>query len=391
MNPTDGLRLSQPEPGDLTPGTLEWRTTIATRAHDFFNPLADRSGMAELVGRQHKPDTIEAWSVGEFLSYLPKAGFRGSDTRSVVLLLNAMERVGLLAPAGWDARTVGMPWVGQLYISHAGPRPRRQGSLWLAEVLGDELLTTAYNLVSVLITAGEGQEVGTGLVLDRSHVVTNRHVVEGLVGPGNVGHDLEVHPSFKISDAQPISRQSRILTHPSIDVALMEVQLEGNEHLLALPGMTFRDPKWDDEVSVFGYPYVPGLRERPITVERGHIVHPSADACAVDGYPQQKTFLTSAVARPGNSGGPIVAQDGNVVGLVVRNGRLGAGSASAGGLPSTRDPEPQAVQCESGSPDDDPDSPPFYRGIPASLVVQAIDELSQEFGVTGLAVLEDEN
>lgn len=391
MSPTNGPTFPQPEPGSLTPGSLGWRITIATRAYDFFNPLADRRAMAELIGRQYRPNTFEAWSVGEFCAYLPRAGFQSGNVRSVVLILSAMERAGLLGSAGWDASKVGMPWVGQLYVSHAGPSARaRQSSLWLAEVLGVELLIECYNLVSVLITGGEGKPVGTGLVLDRSHVVTNRHVIEGLVGPGNVGHDIEVHPSFKVIGAEPLSRPSRILTHPTIDVALIEAQLADNEHLLALPGMAFREPKWHDEVCVFGYPYVPGLTERPITVERGHIVHPAAEACGVDGYPRQKTFLTSAVARPGNSGGPIVAHDGHVIGLVVRSGREGR-SASAGGVQSTGEPKPAPEQCDSESPDIDPDSPPFYRGIPADLVVRAIEELGQELGVTGLAVVEDQD
>ena len=391
-NPPVGPKFPQPKPGDFAPGTLAWRIAIARRAHEFFNPLYDRRTMAELGGRKYNPDTIEAWSVGNFMAYLPKAGFLTPNVQSVVLLLSAMERAGLLAPAGWDPRMVGQPWVGQLYISHAGPSPRAsQSSLWLAEVLGAELLIPAYNLVSVLITAGEGVEVGTGLVLDRTHVVTNRHVVEGLIGAGNAGYDIEVHPSFKQTGAVPLSRPSRVLTHPSIDVALIEAQLADNEHLIALPGMTFRDPKWHDEVCVHGYPYVPGLTERPITVERGHIKHPETDAAGVDGYLRQKTFLTSAIARPGNSGGPIVAQDGCVVGLVVRSGRLGATSASAPGPPPAQQPDSKVVRSDSRPPDEDPDSPPFYRGIPASLVVQAIEELSQELGVTGLAVLENQS
>jgi hypothetical protein len=390
MNPTGGPRFPQVRPGDFKPGTLEWRIAIAERAHLFFNPLYDRSTMAELLGRPHRPDVFEAWSVGDLLTYLPKAGFQGSDVRSVVLLLNAMERVGLLAPTGLDARMVGRPWEGQLYIAHGGPSARaRQSSLWLAEVLGAELLIPAYNLVSVLITAGEGAPVGTGLVLDRTHVVTNRHVIEGLVGPGNVGRDLEVHPSFKQAGAVPLSRPAWIRIHESIDVALIEAQLADNEHLLSLPGMTFREPRWHDEVCVFGYPYVPGLTERPITVERGHIQNPATEASGVDGYPRQKTFLTSAIARPGNSGGPIVAQDGQVIGLVVSNSRevRRAGARAH----TTEQPRTKQGQADSESPDIDPDSPPFYRGIPASLVVTAIEELGRELGLTGLAVLEDGN
>jgi hypothetical protein len=195
VSATTGPSFSRPSPGDFKPDTLEWRIAIARRAHDFFNPLFDRGTMTETIGRQHNPNCFEAWSVGDLLNYLPRAGFRGSDTRSVVMVLDAMARVGLLAPSGWDQRLNGHPWVGQLYISHAGKSPRGyQSSLWLAEVFGGELLIPAYNLVSVLITAGQGQGVGTGLVLDRTHIVTNRHVIKGLVGSGNVGDDLVIQP-----------------------------------------------------------------------------------------------------------------------------------------------------------------------------------------------------
>lgn len=143
---------------------------------------------------------------------------------------------------------------------------------------------------------------------------------------------------------------------PSVDVAVIEVGFAENEHLPALGGMAFRDPSWQDDVYVFGYPYVPGLTERPITVARGQMVTPSTEAAAVAGYPRQPTFLTSEIARPGDSGGPIVAQDGRVIGLVAENAREVL--STAGG-----------VDAES------PDSPPFYRGIPAGEVLRAIEYL----------------
>jgi S1-C subfamily serine protease len=213
-------------------------------------------------------------------------------------------------------------------------------------------------------------------------VVTNRHVVEELVGHG-IGCDIEVHASFTPPGAEPISRQSRITAHAKVDVAVIEVELADNERLLALPGLTFRDPKWHDEVCMFGYPYVPGLTERPITVERGEVVNPATEAAAVGGYPRQTTFLTSAIARPGNSGGPIVAQDGRVIGLVVENAREGLSRASAAGAEQPDESEPKQDGSEPQS--NDPDSPPFYRGIPGSAVVRAINELP---GFAGVAVLE---
>lgn len=66
---------------------------------------------------------------------------------------------------------------------------------------------------------------------------------------------------------------------------------------------------------------------------------------------RQKIFLYSAIARSGNSGGPIVAQDGRVIGLVVED------------------------SAESTSNDAGPGTAPFYRGIPSSKVIRALDDL----------------
>lgn len=78
---------------------------------------------------------------------------------------------------------VGWPMQGQLYISQGVRSAQAAGHLWLSEVLGAELIIESYNAVTFLIGAGEGKPVGTALVLDRTHMVTNRHVIEGLVGP----------------------------------------------------------------------------------------------------------------------------------------------------------------------------------------------------------------
>jgi S1-C subfamily serine protease len=77
-------------------------------------------------------------------------------------------------------------------------------------------------------------------------------------------------------------------------------------------------------------------------------------------------FLTSAIERPGNSGGPIVARDGRVVGLVVDHTRSGMSGSGA--------------EAPAGD-----GTPPFYRGIPAGEVVRAIEEI----GFKGIAVMEE--
>jgi Trypsin-like peptidase domain len=357
---------------------------VATLAHRFFALIHDADA-AQLINQPADAGTTDAWPVAYFHLYLQKIDFpRAADPGVLSGILCAMESAGLLLRAGWRSDLIGTPMMGQLYVSQGSQSPQINGNLWLSKIFGAELIIESYNWVTLLIGGGEGQPVGTGLVLDRTHVVTNHHVIEGLVGPGVTGRGIEILPSFTAPGAEPIVRQSRITGHGSLDVAVIEVELPEDQPLLALSGMTFRDPKWHDEVCVFGYPYVPGLTERPITVERGQVVNPATEAARMAGYPRQKTFLTSAVARPGNSGGPIVAQDGRVIGLVVEDARAGLSRASAGGE------EPAAERRESGRTDSESQSegsgsPPFYRGIPGSEVVRAIKEID----LGGDAVLEN--
>ena len=53
---------------------------------------------------------------------------------------------------------------------------------------------------------------------------------------------------------------------------------------------------------MFGYPRVQMIAGIAITVQRGEVVNPAAETPATGGLPRQKTFLYSAIARPGNSG-----------------------------------------------------------------------------------------
>lgn len=384
-----------PAAPDLEPGSLAWRITVATLAHRFFGLIHDAE-TAKLINQPADAGKAGAWPLAYFTLYLQKRGITVGDATALARILNEMERTGLLMRAGWWANPamLGVPMQGQLYVSQGVVSAQTAGHLWLSEVLGIELVIESYNAVTYLIGGGEGKPAGTAFVLDHTHMVTNRHVIEGLVGPGAFDPTLpgptvfdegiEVHPSYRPPDAEPASRPTRIIAHRNIDVAVIEVQFAENEGLPALPGMAFRDPKWYDEVCVFGYPYVPGLTERPITVERGQVVNPATEAAGVGGYPRQPTFLTSAIARPGNSGGPIVAKDGRVIGLVVENARYGLTSASARDIQPADEPDPVEGQGDTERNSADADSPPFYRGIPGSQVVRAVKDL----GFEGLAVLE---
>ena len=101
-------------------------------------------------------------------------------------------------------------------------------------------------------------------------------------------------------------------------------------------------------VFTLGYPKLPGLRDASVTMQHGAVTNQEVTSLA-----GARLFLYSAIARPGNSGGPVVSQDGYFVGL--------------------------ATMDASGQYDADEAFSPHFAGVPGHLVVQAVAELGLGF------------
>lgn len=115
----------------------------------------------------------------EFLSYIQRAE-PDFNAMEVNLLIANMVRVGLLmemGSAGQGALGYAYMTVGMWTAGQAG------GDLWLSELLGPALIVPSYGSATIAITGVTPQgdrDVGSGLVLDSAHIVTNKHVVEDM-------------------------------------------------------------------------------------------------------------------------------------------------------------------------------------------------------------------
>lgn len=137
---------------------------------------------------------------------------------------------------------------------------------------------------------------GSGIVVSRDgHILTNQHVVR------------------ECDSYQVIDNTSRILkaSLQAVDVAKDLALLTVEERFASVaPVRKEAAPKLGEAVTVVGYPLVGVLGTRP-TVGFGHI----SSTVGVRGNPTQMQI--SVPIQRGASGGPVLDQAGNVIGVVV--------------------------------------------------------------------------
>jgi len=171
--------------------------------------------------------------------------------------------------------------------------------LWLAPALGAEFILYAFRHSIVHITGINNSgdvHAGTGLMIDPFWVLTCAHVINEMT----------------LDEKQVFGGQTltikRSLTHPSIDVGLLEI----SPGFISVKGMAFRNPRVAETIFILGFPRIPLSREPSLVIHRGEITNTE-----ITTFSEQKLFLYSAIARPGNSGGPVISSSGNVVGLIT--------------------------------------------------------------------------
>jgi S1-C subfamily serine protease len=371
---------------ELVPVDVRWRTLVALHASNFFSMLRRPELVAEVAqaeveaGQVRLPTTSPTggevrtpWTVSMFVRYLGRRGVALPDPTniSVLQLLDDMRRAGLLYDCGRNPMSSRFYTEAYWFLGMI-TAAQKPGYLWLCEAVGPGLVIDIYSaLTTPVARPGEEGGIGSGLVLDPRHILTNRHVIEEKnIRPGD---DLETPrtppPSLPTTSWEQLPATVSVAAvhlHDDLDVGVIELDSSG-AGLNTLPGVVFREPRSVDRAFVFGYPPIPytvavhvvaGIGEvvnpRVLSVQSGEVINPAVDMYKIvdgaDGYGSEtkweKFFLFTSITRPGNSGGPIVAQDGRVIGLVAHD------------LPGGQD------------------ETPFYRGIPADELLRALGEMN---------------
>ena len=157
------------------------------------------------------------------------------------------------------------------------------------------------------------QALGSGFVIDKTgHIVTNYHVIEGAG---------EIEVSFSNQDTLTAKL---VGSDPSTDIAVLRVEAS-SRGLTPLDFGDSDDVRVGDTVVAIGNPFglersasagiVSAVQERTIT--------------APNGYPIDHVIQTDAAINRGNSGGPLLNEGGEVIGV---NSQISTASGSTGNV-----------------------------------------------------------
>ena len=176
-----------------------------------------------------------------------------------------------------------------------------------------QVIVTGYGPVennsnNTSLVIGKQQSIGSGVIVDpNGWIVTNAHVVRGsqhvqVVIPAT---NTDESPEGSVISARGRAMEARIVgSDATIDLALLKVEATG---LPALPLSDYNKLRQGEVVFAFGSP--DGL---PNSVTMGVV---SAAARQPDADSPMVYVQTDAPVNPGNSGGPLINVDGEVVGI----------------------------------------------------------------------------
>lgn len=272
----------------IAPVSLETEIAIA---HAILSVHSSTAAIKRSVpGQPLAPVTLaEAWSA-------LRAGGHSVMPFTVVAIADRLREAQFIHQCGYP----GAPPLGGAYWSFPVLSARqKRGDLFLTAALGWRFLLARTERSVAMIEARTSKgdlTCGSGLLLADGVVLTNAHVVRD----ASAERVLLGDDTYRVREVAHDPAGS--------DVAL--VRIEGASSALA--DLSVREPEITERVLTLGHPPVPFARSTSVIAHSGEV-------CGRAVHSGTPFALVSAIVRPGNSGGPVFAADGRLVGIVSRS------------------------------------------------------------------------
>jgi len=180
----------------------------------------------------------------------------------------------------------------------------------------------------ILVTIAEGHASGTGFFgVEDNVLVTNAHVLGMLNPDAEPPKTIDVVVDSGVPDKEQKFGAQILAVDRDADLAVLRVILRPGQESGTIPKPLEVKPASDlmetQKVYVFGFPFGPQLRTElgtAITVSNSEV-----SSLRRDGSGRLAKVQVNGGMEPGNSGGPVVNADGQVVGVavsVIRNTKI---------------------------------------------------------------------
>lgn len=191
--------------------------------------------------------------------------------------------------------------------------------------------------------AGGGNATGTGFFIAADgHILTSNHVIQGAQA---------IHVTTSSGERLPARL---VRASAATDVAVLKIEGTPPRHLTL---GSARAVQSGARVFTVGFPIADVLGREPRYTE--------GTVSALSGPGGDQTFLQISVpVQPGNSGGPLLSEGGEVIGIIAASAAVSAFFARTGALPQNLN---WAVKSDYAAPMVDPGTPVTYPNREAAI------------------------